>query len=230
MDIQVEFGKRVKELRARSGMSQDALSFRSGLDRTYISGVERGKRNVTLDSMQRIAKALNVSLRYIFSDERFSAGATYLKKDFTIPFLKRFKYQLDPEKKVLAFQVTGLLTGPDVDYMCTKLMGICSAYGKDELNIIVDHRDMMASDGEPVVYSPEVSDRAVVFQQELTKYSKQVAVLCNSQFMQEQMDHVTRISGIHDKTKPLFGSDKDMVGTAFQMFDINGNGLIKSIV
>lgn len=211
-------------------MSQEALSFRSGLDRTYISGVERGTRNATLASMQRIAEALSVSLGYIFSDERFSAVPAYLQKDFIIPFLDRFKYLLDPEKKVLAFQVTGLLTGPDVDYMCKKLMGICSAYGRDELNIIVDHRDMKASDGEPVVYSPEVSERAVVFQQELTKYSKQVAVLCNSQFMQQQMVHVTKISGIHDKTIPLFGSDKDMVGTAFQMFDINGNGLIKSIV
>lgn len=230
MDIQVEFGKRVKELRARSGMSQEVLGSFSGLDRTYISGIERGTRNITLSSVERIAAALNVSVEYMFSSERFSAKPTYLQKDFTIPFLERFKYQLDPEKKVLAFQVTGLLTGPDVDYMCAKLMGICTAYGRDELNIIVDHRDMKASDGEPVVYSPEVSDRAVVFQQELIKYSKQVAVLCNSQFMQQQMDHVTRISGIYDKTIPLFGADKDMVGTAFQMFDINGNELIKTIV
>ena len=108
-------------------------------------------------------------------------------------------------------------------------MGICTAYGRDELNIIVDHRNMRDSDGEPVVYSTEVSERAVVFQQELRKYSKQVAVLCNSQYMQEQMDYVTRISGIYEKTKPLLGSDKEMIETAFQMFDINGNGLIKSI-
>lgn len=37
MNIQTEFGQRVKELRARSGMSQETLAYRAGLDRTYIS-------------------------------------------------------------------------------------------------------------------------------------------------------------------------------------------------
>ncbi|NQX60602.1 helix-turn-helix domain-containing protein [Paenibacillus qinlingensis] len=41
-----DFGLRLKELRQRSNMSQDMLASLSGLDRTYIGGVERGERNV----------------------------------------------------------------------------------------------------------------------------------------------------------------------------------------
>ncbi len=53
MDIRSEFGKRVRELRARSGMSQELLADRSGLDRTYISGVERGERNISLVNIEK---------------------------------------------------------------------------------------------------------------------------------------------------------------------------------
>ncbi|WP_367398165.1 helix-turn-helix domain-containing protein [Paenibacillus sp. MSJ-34] len=49
VDIRLEFGQRCKELRARSGMSQEMLAYRSGLDRSYISGVERGDRNISIN-------------------------------------------------------------------------------------------------------------------------------------------------------------------------------------
>ncbi|NGQ94221.1 helix-turn-helix transcriptional regulator [Brevibacillus sp. SYP-B805] len=48
MDIRSEFGQRVQELRTRSGMTQEMLAYRAGLDRTYISGVERGERLILL--------------------------------------------------------------------------------------------------------------------------------------------------------------------------------------
>ncbi|MCR8656161.1 hypothetical protein [Paenibacillus endoradicis] len=50
-----------------------------------------------------------------------------------------------------------------MDYLSSVILGICPEYGKNELNILVDHRDMNASDGEPVVYSPEVSEQAMLF-------------------------------------------------------------------
>lgn len=226
-DIKEEFGKRVKELRARSGMSQEILAHRSELERSYISGVEQGQRNVSLVNIQRIAAALNVSIEYMFSGERFSTNLAYQKKDFTVPFLERFKYKLDSEKRVLSFQVNGLLTGANVDYMSATLLGICSAFGKGELEILVDHRDMKSSDGEPVVYSPEVAERAIVFQQRLNAYSKQVVVLCNSEFMVQQLNHVTSESGI--QSTHLYGKDQDMVNQAYELLDINGNDLIKTL-
>ncbi|SFM51421.1 Helix-turn-helix [Paenibacillus sp. 1_12] len=227
MDIRSEFGQRIRELRARSGMSQELLSYRAGLDRTYISGVERGERNISIVNIEKIADALQVSMAYMFTAERFSTTPAYHQKDFTVPFVERFKYQIDSDKKILAFQVHGLLTSENVDYMSKTLIGICNAFGKGELNILVDHRDMKDSQGEVVVYSPEVADRAILFQQELLKYSKRVVALCNSEFMVQNLNHVATHSGIINKATHIFGQDKEMVGKAYDMLDINGNDLIK---
>jgi hypothetical protein len=85
---------------------------------------------------------------------------------------------------------------------------------------------MKAADGKQAVYSPEVAEKAVLFQRELTTYSIRVVVLCNSEFMVQQMNFVTATSGIHDKSIHLFDRDKDMTGKAYDLLDINGNDLI----
>ncbi|MES2824992.1 MAG: helix-turn-helix transcriptional regulator [Pseudomonadota bacterium] len=54
------FGNRVKEIRLEQGMSQEQLGLIAELDRTYISGIERGIRNVSLINIARIAVALEV--------------------------------------------------------------------------------------------------------------------------------------------------------------------------
>jgi transcriptional regulator with XRE-family HTH domain len=51
----------LKSLRLEAGLSQEQLARKSGIDRTYISGVERGVRNITLDSLEAIVLALGVS-------------------------------------------------------------------------------------------------------------------------------------------------------------------------
>jgi transcriptional regulator with XRE-family HTH domain len=56
------FGSAVKKARLEKGLSQEQLAAKSGLDRTYISGVERGARNPSLKSAHRIANALGKSL------------------------------------------------------------------------------------------------------------------------------------------------------------------------
>ncbi|MGE7271515.1 helix-turn-helix domain-containing protein [Brevibacillus panacihumi] len=227
MDIRLEFGQRCKELRARSGMSQEILAYRSGLDRSYISGVERGERNISIINIEKIASALMVSVEYMFSGERFSTTPAYQQRDFAEPFLKRFHYQVDPESRVLAFSVKGLLTPQDVDYMDKTLIGICNAFGNGELNLLVDHRDMLAADGQPAVYSSVVAEKAVAFQQKLLRSTKKVAILCNSEFMVHNLRHVTKESGIYEHSNPLFGKDKDMVQQAYELLGINGNELIK---
>ncbi len=58
----VRFGGRVRELRQAAGLSQEAFAERCDLDRTYISGIERGKRNVSLENLKVLASALNVTL------------------------------------------------------------------------------------------------------------------------------------------------------------------------
>jgi transcriptional regulator with XRE-family HTH domain len=55
------FGERVRVLRQARGISQEALALAAGLDRTYVGGVERGERNISLINIQKIAQALDVS-------------------------------------------------------------------------------------------------------------------------------------------------------------------------
>lgn len=61
--IQQRFGARVREKRKLKGISQETLALLSGLDRTYIGGVERGERNISLINIYKIAEALNISPR-----------------------------------------------------------------------------------------------------------------------------------------------------------------------
>jgi transcriptional regulator with XRE-family HTH domain len=61
-DITVRFGQRVKTLRLERGLSQEAFADKCGLDRTYISGIERGVRNPTLEVIAVIADGLGVRM------------------------------------------------------------------------------------------------------------------------------------------------------------------------
>lgn len=61
MELRAIFAANIKRLRKERGMSQEDLAFESGLHRTYISGIERGIRNVGLDNVAVIAGALRVS-------------------------------------------------------------------------------------------------------------------------------------------------------------------------
>lgn len=54
------FGARVRELRTGRGWSQEDFAHRADLDRTYVSGIERGTRNPTLDIIHKLAGALDV--------------------------------------------------------------------------------------------------------------------------------------------------------------------------
>lgn len=63
MDRQIlkEFGKTIKNLRTKLGMSQEALADAAGIERSYMGTIERGERNPTLLKVYRIAKALKIS-------------------------------------------------------------------------------------------------------------------------------------------------------------------------
>jgi transcriptional regulator with XRE-family HTH domain len=56
--VLVRFGRRVRELRKKKGLSQEALALEAGLDRSYIGGVERGERNIALVNIEKLARAL----------------------------------------------------------------------------------------------------------------------------------------------------------------------------
>ena len=62
-----KFGKRVIELRFQKGFtSQIALANKANMDRTYIGGIERGERNISLVNIEKLAKTLGISLEELF--------------------------------------------------------------------------------------------------------------------------------------------------------------------
>ncbi|MBJ9714631.1 helix-turn-helix domain-containing protein [Burkholderia gladioli] len=60
------FGQRIREIRTALGYSQEALALASGLDRSYIGGVERGERNVSLVNIYKLAETLKISPKDLF--------------------------------------------------------------------------------------------------------------------------------------------------------------------
>jgi transcriptional regulator with XRE-family HTH domain len=60
MDIREVFGANVKRYRAAAGLSQEAVAERMGVDRAYVSGIERGRQNATLLTVWQAAQALGV--------------------------------------------------------------------------------------------------------------------------------------------------------------------------
>ena len=66
VDIRVRFGRVLRRLRDQLGISQEEAASRCGVDRTYYSGIERGKRNVSLVNLGRIAKGFDLPLWKLF--------------------------------------------------------------------------------------------------------------------------------------------------------------------
>lgn len=71
MEIKSKIGVRIKELREVKQMSQKDLAYTSDLDRSYIASVENGKRNISIVNIEKIAVALEVTLKEFFNDSKF---------------------------------------------------------------------------------------------------------------------------------------------------------------
>lgn len=71
VNIKLKLGQRVKSLRHEQKISQEELAARSGLDRTYLAGIESGKRNPTIESIQKVASGLGISLAQFFEADDF---------------------------------------------------------------------------------------------------------------------------------------------------------------
>ena len=71
MDIKYKVGQRIKELRLELGISQEALGNKAGVDRTYVTDVENGRRNVSVEILDKLIKALEVSFQDFFTSKEF---------------------------------------------------------------------------------------------------------------------------------------------------------------
>ena len=66
--ITEQLGRRIKEKRTELGLSQEKFALSIGMDRTYLASVEKGKRNISIINIEKIAKGLNISLSELFQD------------------------------------------------------------------------------------------------------------------------------------------------------------------
>lgn len=64
--ITEQVGSRIRELRNSQGISQEKLALKADLDRTYLAGVELGRRNPSMKSLEKIVQALGVSFEEFF--------------------------------------------------------------------------------------------------------------------------------------------------------------------
>lgn len=66
MTLQEKLGKAIIQLRKERNLSQETFAYESGIDRRYMSDIENGKRNISLDILERIAAKLNLPISGLF--------------------------------------------------------------------------------------------------------------------------------------------------------------------
>ena len=74
MDIRKKIGLRIKEYRTNLKLTQEALSFKAEIDKTYVNEVENGKRNISVINLEKLIGALDTTLREFFNSEVFNGG------------------------------------------------------------------------------------------------------------------------------------------------------------
>ena len=96
--IKSEIGRRIRLMRNRAGYTQESFAKVCGLDRTYIAGVELGKRNISIENLYKIASALNLTLAEL-CDVSVPAHRTILLRINDQDFIAESKEELTEEIK-----------------------------------------------------------------------------------------------------------------------------------
>lgn len=68
-EVLIKFGKKVREERTNLGLSQEELANRAGVHRTYIGMIERAEKNITLENIEKVAKALKLNINELLTFE-----------------------------------------------------------------------------------------------------------------------------------------------------------------
>lgn len=74
MDIKKKVGERIRQLRKEKGLSQEGLANEAGVDRTYMTDVENGRRNISIEVLAKIISALDITEHIFFSSKEFNNG------------------------------------------------------------------------------------------------------------------------------------------------------------
>ncbi|GAA4837419.1 hypothetical protein GCM10023310_13680 [Paenibacillus vulneris] len=226
MAILSNFGQRVRELRLKAGMSQEALAVRCGMDRSYIGGVERGERNISLENISIITNALDVDMSYFFDNERFSMHSAYVKSEYERALSERFVYHIDFDEQVISWQVKGVLSADDVGKLSFDLKIACTYLTKGHIRLLIDNRGMVAN-GHPFVFSPDTNERIEELQKWMFPHCQKVAVLCNSKLMKNQMDRLGSRTGMKQISQHFYkDGSEDVVAQAYAFLGITHNPLV----
>ena len=103
--IKSKVGKHIKEIRQAKGYSQESFSLKCGLHRTYIAGVELGNRNISLENLNKIAQALEVSLAELCNFEEPIHNIMTLKignEEFILKFDCELNNEIKEEIEIIA--------------------------------------------------------------------------------------------------------------------------------
>lgn len=110
LDVKKPFGAAVKIWRSRLAISQEELAGRAGLHRTYVCDVERGARNVSLESIEKLARALEISTAALFSYASSAAGQHDLPRFSTDGLVDILFVEDDPQDAELAMAALNGIT------------------------------------------------------------------------------------------------------------------------
>ncbi len=103
MDLKQMIGARIKEVRARRGLTQEQLSERIDINSKYLSSIERGKENPTLNTLIKLAQSLDVNINEFFTMVEIEDSEK--RKDLIISFLDK----ANDEQLKLAYMVLSVI-------------------------------------------------------------------------------------------------------------------------
>jgi len=72
MDMKVAIGERIAQLRKAKKLSQQKFSYEAEIERSYLTHIEKGRKNLSIDTLTKIAEALDISLKEFFDAEVFT--------------------------------------------------------------------------------------------------------------------------------------------------------------
>lgn len=71
MELKVKVGKRISQLRKAKNLSQEKFSYEADIERTYLTHIENGRKNISLSTLEKITAALGVSVKDFFDSKEF---------------------------------------------------------------------------------------------------------------------------------------------------------------
>lgn len=72
MDIKTKIGLRIKEIRTEKNLTQEAVAWKSEIDRSFMNHVENGRRNISIESLEKVLSGLEITIKDFFDNDLFN--------------------------------------------------------------------------------------------------------------------------------------------------------------